>query len=80
MDAELLAILFAVQNAGDGSWMLKNKAMPVFSRANIETTVLVTEAVGHATEDARKRDFSNFDGIVCVGGDGFMYEGKSGNP
>ncbi|XP_005095889.2 ceramide kinase [Aplysia californica] len=47
---------------------------PLFELAHVHTTVEVTERSKHALEIAENHDFSQYDGIVVVGGDGLYQE------
>ncbi|XP_038067344.1 ceramide kinase-like [Patiria miniata] len=51
---------------------------PLFSLAGIKTTVIYTEAKNHARDVMLKRDLTEFDGVVCVGGDGTFAEVVNG--
>jgi len=50
------------------------KVKPVFSKSNVEVTVLHTEYAGHAFDFANTLDFDGYDGLCAIGGDGTMYE------
>ena len=52
----------------------RNVASPLFKLAGIETTVEVTQCRNYARDRLQKIDFSVFDGIVAVGGDGMANE------
>eukprot|EP00124_Ichthyophonus_hoferi_P004849 Ihof_evm6s593 gene=Ihof_evmTU6s593 len=46
---------------------------PIFKRARIHTTVIVTEHANHASDIIKTyADFGDLDGVVAVGGDGFF--------
>eukprot|EP00257_Ricinus_communis_P019584 XP_015578615.1 ceramide kinase [Ricinus communis] len=50
---------------------------PIFSRAEVETKVVVTQRAGHAFDvmaSLANRELSAYDGVVVVGGDGFFNE------
>ncbi|CAL0301761.1 unnamed protein product [Lupinus luteus] len=50
---------------------------PIFSRAKVETKVIVTERAGQALEvmsSIKNKELNSYDGVVAVGGDGFFNE------
>ncbi|XP_019440893.1 PREDICTED: ceramide kinase-like isoform X2 [Lupinus angustifolius] len=50
---------------------------PIFSRAKVETKVIVTERAGQAFEvmsSITNKELNSYDGVVAVGGDGFFNE------
>ncbi|XP_015145040.2 ceramide kinase-like protein isoform X2 [Gallus gallus] len=47
---------------------------PLFKLADIKTDVTVTEYEGHALSVLKECELQAFDGVVCVGGDGFVSE------
>ncbi|CAO2194899.1 unnamed protein product [Urochloa humidicola] len=51
---------------------------PLFEAAGVSITVQETEYQGHAREVASSLDLANFDGIVCVSGDGVLVEVVNG--
>ncbi|XP_022110720.1 ceramide kinase-like isoform X2 [Acanthaster planci] len=51
---------------------------PLFHLAGITTTLIYTEAKNHARDVMLKMDLSEFDGVVCVGGDGTFAEVVNG--
>ncbi|XP_059155289.1 uncharacterized protein LOC131940600 [Physella acuta] len=59
----------------DEKWIdLPTKWAPVFELAQISTTVIETERPKHASEIGETQDFSLYDGVVLVGGDGLYQE------
>ncbi|WCJ36440.1 Ceramide kinase [Euphorbia peplus] len=51
--------------------------VPIFSRAEVETKVVVTERAGHAFDvmaSIANKELGLYDGILAVGGDGFFNE------
>jgi len=50
------------------------KVKPVFLDSKVDLTVLHTEYAGHAFDYANTLDFTNYDGLCAIGGDGTMYE------
>ncbi|XP_065871698.1 ceramide kinase isoform X2 [Euphorbia lathyris] len=50
---------------------------PIFSRAEVETKVVVTERAGHAFDvmaSIANQELSLYDGVIAIGGDGFFNE------
>ncbi|KDP22456.1 hypothetical protein JCGZ_26287 [Jatropha curcas] len=50
---------------------------PVFSRAGVETKVVVTQKAGHAFDvmaSLANKELNSYDGVIAVGGDGFFNE------
>ncbi|XP_028928072.1 ceramide kinase-like protein isoform X1 [Ornithorhynchus anatinus] len=54
------------------------KVAPLLHLAGIKTDVLVTEYAGHALSLLKECDLQEFDGILCVGGDGSASEVANG--
>ena len=50
------------------------KVKHVFDKSNIKLNVFHTEYAGHAFDLANSLDYSNYDGLCAIGGDGTMYE------
>ncbi|XP_064473230.1 ceramide kinase-like [Ornithodoros turicata] len=50
------------------------KVAPIFKLAGISTEVIQTRYSGHAKEKLLEVDLSEFDGVICVGGDGMVNE------
>ena len=57
-----------------GSDEIFEKVKYVFDKSNIKLKVLHTEYAGHAFDLANSLDYSNYDGLCAIGGDGTMYE------
>ncbi|XP_067843770.1 ceramide kinase-like protein isoform X2 [Heptranchias perlo] len=47
---------------------------PLFKLADIKTDITITEYEGHAFSILKECDIQEFDGVVCVGGDGTVSE------
>ncbi|XP_027190896.1 ceramide kinase isoform X2 [Cicer arietinum] len=50
---------------------------PIFSRAKVETKVIVTERAGQAFDmmsNITNKELNSYDGVIAVGGDGFFNE------
>ncbi|XP_004476929.2 ceramide kinase-like protein isoform X3 [Dasypus novemcinctus] len=50
------------------------KVEPLLKLAGIKTDVTITEYEGHAVSLLKECELQGFDGVVCVGGDGFASE------
>ena len=50
------------------------KIKPVFEDVNVELSILKTEYAGHARHYAETLDYTDYDGLCAIGGDGSMYE------
>ena len=50
------------------------RVKPIFEKADINLTILKTEYAGHAKNYANSLDYTNYDGLCAIGGDGTMYE------
>uniref|UniRef100_A0A8C8J9G7 DAGKc domain-containing protein n=1 Tax=Oncorhynchus tshawytscha TaxID=74940 RepID=A0A8C8J9G7_ONCTS len=58
-----------------GKWIYEQRVAPLFSRASISTDVIVTESANHARDHLKTEvDLKQYDGVVCVGGDGMFSE------
>ena len=51
-----------------------DKVKPLFKDANAELTILFTDYAGHAKDLAKELDYSGYDGLCAIGGDGTMFE------
>ena len=51
-----------------------DKVKPLFQEANAELTILYTDYAGHAKDLANELDYSGYDGLCAIGGDGTMFE------
>ncbi|OAY48113.1 ceramide kinase isoform X2 [Manihot esculenta] len=58
-------------------WRTWESVAPIFSRANVEVKVVVTERAGHAFDvmaSLANKELNSYDGVIAVGGDGFFNE------
>ncbi|KAJ4706601.1 ceramide kinase-like [Melia azedarach] len=70
----LLIFVHPMSGKGNGRRTWETVA-PIFSRAKIETTVIVTQRAGQAYDVmAANKELNSYDGVVAVGGDGFFNE------
>ncbi|XP_005099240.1 sphingosine kinase 1 [Aplysia californica] len=70
----LFVIINPIGGNGKGSQMYHKSVAPMFKLAGCQTTVVETEKSKHALEIGETRDFTGFDGIISVGGDGLYQE------
>ena len=54
--------------------MYERNILPIFKEANITVKSIYTERADHAREYVIHQDLSDYDGLVCVGGDGIFAE------
>ncbi|CAN9508287.1 unnamed protein product [Ophioblennius macclurei] len=58
-----------------GKQIFEQKVAPLFRRAGISTHVIVTERANHARDHlTTEANLHEYDGVVCVGGDGMFSE------
>ncbi|XP_031379911.1 ceramide kinase isoform X2 [Punica granatum] len=72
----LLIFVHPMSGKGNGCQTWETVA-PIFSRANVQTKVIVTERAGHAFDVMRTttdEELRQYDGVLAVGGDGFFNE------
>ncbi|CAH8840939.1 unnamed protein product [Trichobilharzia szidati] len=55
-----------------------NQVAPLFHIAKIQTKVIVTTRRDHMTDYLLENVLDSYDGVVCVGGDGFLAEAVQG--
>nr|XP_056702460.1 ceramide kinase [Euleptes europaea] len=70
----LLVYINPFSGKQQGKKIYKQKVAPLFSLASISTEVIVTEYADHAKDNLSEVDLAEYDGIVCVGGDGMFSE------
>ncbi|XP_060784564.1 ceramide kinase-like protein [Neoarius graeffei] len=56
----------------------QDRIAPLFKLADIQTDVIVTESKGHALSVLKECSLDEYDGVVCVGGDGSVAEVTQG--
>lgn len=72
----LLVFVHPMSGKGNGRRIWETVA-PIFSRAKINTKVIVTQRAGHAFDvmtSATNEELNSYDGVLAVGGDGFFNE------
>ncbi|KAK7271560.1 hypothetical protein RJT34_27566 [Clitoria ternatea] len=71
-------LVFVHPRSGKGNGLKTWEAVaPIFSRAKVETKVIVTERAGQAFDvmsSIANTELNSYDGVVAVGGDGFFNE------
>ncbi|KAH9525197.1 hypothetical protein Btru_000604 [Bulinus truncatus] len=70
----LFVIINPIGGGGKGPKIYNETVEPLFKLAGIETSVIVTERSKQALLIGENTDFSQYDGIVVVGGDGLYQE------
>ncbi|XP_007934147.1 ceramide kinase-like protein [Orycteropus afer afer] len=58
----------------EATYIYYEKVEPLLKIAGIKTDITITEYEGHALSLLKECELQGFDGIVCVGGDGFASE------
>ena len=51
---------------------------PIFDKSEVQVDILQTEYAGHANELANTLDFSGYNGLCAIGGDGTLFEMVNG--
>ena len=51
---------------------------PIFDKSEVHVDILQTEYAGHANELAKTLDFSGYNGLCAIGGDGTLFEMVNG--
>ena len=57
---------------------LLKKIKPILENDNAELTIIETLYAGHAKELANQLDFTGYDGLIAIGGDGTLHEVVNG--
>ena len=69
-----LVLINPVGGSGKATKVFTKSVAPIFKRCGIEYEEILTNRAHHATEIAKEVDLVKIDGIVAVGGDGFLSE------
>ncbi|RUS84240.1 hypothetical protein EGW08_007992 [Elysia chlorotica] len=71
---KLFVLINPIGGNRKGVQFYEKKIAPIFALANCETTVKTSERAKHALEIGETQDFTGYDGIICVSGDGLYQE------
>ncbi|GFN96636.1 ceramide kinase [Plakobranchus ocellatus] len=71
---KLFVLINPIGGNRKGVQIYERKIGPIFKLAGIETTVVTSERARHALEIGETQDFTGYDGIICVSGDGLYQE------
>ncbi|CAF3403116.1 unnamed protein product [Rotaria socialis] len=71
---KLLAFVNPFGGKGKAKVVFEKSVLPIFNAANIAVTTIHTERANQAKEYIMSEDLNDYDGIVCVGGDGMFAE------
>ncbi|XP_058247371.1 ceramide kinase-like protein isoform X2 [Hemibagrus wyckioides] len=63
-----------ISHKKDAYQIYKDRVAPLFKLADVQTDVTVTERKGHALSILMECSLDEYDGVVCVGGDGSVAE------
>ena len=63
-----------VYDLGRAAFVFEKKVLPIFKQANITVNSIYTERANHARDYVINEDLNDYDGLVCVGGDGMFAE------
>lgn len=69
-----LILVNPVSGKKGGALKVLRECRPVLEAHRVELKEIVTTHAGHATELAAEIKLDELDGVVCVGGDGLLYE------
>ncbi|UJR13631.1 hypothetical protein I4U23_000644 [Adineta vaga] len=70
----LLAFVNPLSGKGRARVVYDKKVLPIFQQANIAVQTIYTERANHAQEYVINEVLDDYDGLVCVGGDGMFAE------
>ena len=59
---------------GRARLVFEKKVLPIFNQANVSVETIYTERAGHAEQYLISESLTDYDGLVCVGGDGMFAE------
>jgi ceramide kinase len=67
-------IFFYIYHLGRAQFVYEKKVLPIFKEANITVNSIYTVRANEAQEYVINEDLSDYDGLICVGGDGMFAE------
>ncbi|CAF3336738.1 unnamed protein product [Rotaria sp. Silwood1] len=70
----LLAFVNPFGGKGRARFVYDKLVLPLFAEANISVKLIYTERANEAKDHLINEDLNNYDGIICVGGDGMFAE------
>lgn len=70
----LLAFVNPLSGKGRARFVYDKKVLPIFVEANIFVQTIYTERANHAREYVLNEILNDYDGLICVGGDGMFAE------
>ncbi|CAF1010634.1 unnamed protein product [Rotaria magnacalcarata] len=70
----LLAFVNPLSGKGRAQSIYLKKVLPIFQEANIIVDTIYTERANHAQEYVINEIIDDYDGLICVGGDGMFAE------
>lgn len=59
---------------GQARLVFERRVLPIFELANVSVKQICTESAGHAQKFIREQSLDEYDGLICVGGDGMFSE------
>jgi ceramide kinase len=74
IETESSEIVLFIFYLGRAPFVYEKKVLPIFKEANITVKAVYTERANHAQDYIVNENISDYDGLVCVGGDGMFAE------
>lgn len=71
---KLFVIINPIGGMKNGEQIFRDTVQPMFKLAGIKTDVIVSQHHKHVEEITERTDFSPYDGVVVMGGDGTYYQ------
>ncbi|CAF0978520.1 unnamed protein product [Adineta steineri] len=70
----LLVFINPFGGKGRAPYVYEKQVLPIFKESNINVKGIYTERANHAHDYILNEDLSDYDGLICVGGDGMFAE------